>query len=529
MEHQLPNDVINYEIIPKLKETDLVLLKRAFPSLDKIVEEIIRSRALSQSTVVQQKQFNIYNSISSPQLSPSSGSIVAYIDNFGSVLKVLSSVGGSVIAETPLDVFFHIDGITINNEENIIIVSSRTGINIFKLDRILSNNQSISLTKVFSMFLHPVIQVIPGNVGHPELVSSQIICDVDSNGLSVAAAKISCAFKTGTDINVYLRIDTVLGNIITDRNENLINLNLHGLKYMENKVQNDEFISISREMIIHGPECRSLFLQSNLLLRLGKAQIILNPFRIFFPPTSDSNFALLVNPSANYNGPWSKSIKHNQNYPIIKSTVAPVRGTFTISWKIPGGICVQRMSASNGNVKSSLAFPIPNGSEVLDILESSDGQTCTIMFGFKTGNRDRIVGWVVGDIENGGIINVSLQQQNFVTDSLTHSIGPDTNFYKSYDINKDGQLISAVVAGNSDETTKIVVVFQTATGEIVAVTKTWAMEHLNGDPLWRLGNFSNQTFRVSFSKNVSNQLHLYSKAGHVFWIGTKKLGPPKDS
>lgn len=531
MDEHFPTDIIYHEIFPKLRETDLILVSRAYPNFRPVIEQVLKSRISSQSSIVQQKQFNFHNSFSFPQLSPYSGSIVAYVDNVASTLRVLSSDDGHVLAETPLDIFIEIESLTFNSSENSIIALSRYGFSAFKFEKTVTNNEiNASLKKVVSASFNPINRVIPENLGHPDFFSSGVICDVNNDGSLFAVAKISRAIKSDLEIKAYIRIDTVSGSSMQESNVDMVNVNFHSLPYFDNNVQYDNIIFTAREMIGCEPECRSLFLQSNLLLLLGEAQIILDPLRIYFPPTSESNFALLVNPSTADFGPWSRIVTDDEKYSVFKSSVAPVSGAFTIVWNVPRGVYVQRMCARFGSVKHSLSIPIPRGSKTLDFLESADGRTCVVLFGIRRGSSNNIYGWVVSDIEQKGMFTVTMRQQNFVSDSLTHSIGPSTDFFRIYDINNDGQLISAVATGNRHETTKKVVVFSAATGEIVTVTDTWPMEHLNGEPQWNehinlnLGNEANKTYRVVFSRNVSNQLDLTSTAGNISWIGTKKLG-----
>lgn len=531
MENHILHDVIESKIFPKLPGTDLVLMKKAFPELGSVITKILESRQKSLSSLRQTYAFTVNDVSPSPQLSPSTGTLMAYRDQEGARLVLCSLFDGTQLADVFLDLPEPTRHIKFNRAENFVTLIKNCGVAMYKIVKDTQQSQqsisNVSLKKFISVYFDPSYKTFPQISGNPDVFSTMFMSEISSK--SYAIIRFSHAVISGAECDAIIRLDIVIGDVDNEIQPDQIDLYFNSSQFTEHQIVSDHvsitFMDRPDPNFSGSPQCSTLFLRSTRLQLLDKAEILLDPLRVHFPSNDQTPFCLLVNPSLADNGPWSKLITGTGEKILFKSQLSPSQKSISVAWDCAGTVLFERIDAKNGTLNNSLTLPIPKGNHVLEVLESPDGRLCSALYGKVFGKRAHVFGWSTGDINQKGVITVNPDHQLKTPNAKTDRIGPITYLHENFGISSDGQLVSAIIGCNSEENGKILVIFHAATGEIVSIDDAYPPDYMNDNMLLNGDNVTNtRSFTASFSKQVSDRIAITTRVGNRYWIGTKTFG-----
>lgn len=530
MKWKLPVDTLVDEIITRLMPTDLILLSKAHPQLNPIIQHLVyiwQHRIPPPFSIQHDVMLDLH--LVPPTISPYTPSLVALCNDHSRTLQILDLASPAITAVMPLPSIATIVTLSFAHRDRLLLSVNEDGFDLYQLVKeTVSGNRStgpvVSLVRRIAFFFD-----VPPNCGsyrppgQPPIECGAVITAECSRMSTIAAAHI-IAHHDATYGRV-LKITTVV--LIT---EGTITESIPRPSYItvqheaRMKVHNPNNTDDSHiALVLHAtPAPPSNTFQATIAAREHPAatnmttvllklsvpfpitsdiELSSDPLRLLFPPGAISEDGILLNPTQGHGGPWTIRIPlctapDQTDLLFCVRFAAPGRTQITVVRVDGCRVCIARRDTRTGSVLSSVRVSIAEPYEVVGVLDSEDGRFVTVVSGRdRHGHSCVVTGWYVIDVSNGGCVHANRHPHPYVhtgsdlgdgttcSDNTAATSSDEGRFDNSFVTSSDGQLL-AFLRRSEHDGTHDVLVYAAATGEVVDVVRSPARADLPLDTEW---------------------------------------------
>lgn len=468
MQDKISSDVACIDIFPKLRTLDLMLLSEAFPNLASEAEHKAKSRLDGYTKLKSVKECSFMQE-TPPIVSPATASFIVRWDATDCDLQIRDTEFGDIIVQKNVERATEPLALQLSDDERHLFLHREGSVSVFELKKsIVDGKLSIDIDTPFHLFInnvHPYENYDPDRV---ELASSFILSGVTMDS-TWTIVRVGYCFGPLKGNTATIKIDCVTHDVEnTDPVDGYYNFDYQ--YFVDVDIPEDDIMKgVTRVMDPRnpdGPACTTVTLESVKYPKTTFAEVSFKPLRILFPPESARLDAVLVNPTSENGGPWAMTIPDTNVDDVLKVTLSPSREMVTVGTEEDDGFWIRRYRVSDGMLVQDVFVSLPENERAVAMAESRDDRICAVMYGLPAASAMILHGWVVVDMCEGGTITVE-SKQGEQSEELCVVVEKYKPLNKDVVMSEDGQIMSAVVRRGDEEYTQQLILFNTATGDVV--------------------------------------------------------------
>lgn len=482
MEARLTQDIVRSEVLPQVPSTDLLQVSKAYPHLMPEAKHIIESRQHKFRRGVAKDECGFTHLKSRPLISPT-GTFVVLWDLTDRMLQLRDTKRGNLITERQIPLGSEIEYFQMTDDEKYIFVNREESVTVVELEKSYVNGQlTIRMESKFHIVLrlvHPYENYDPDRVF---LAATHFISGVTEDG-TWTMVRVGYCFAAPDERNATLKIDWLTGDMKKHRRdvEKQVHYNYEFHTHFE-APEGDiikDVTEVEDPTCEDYPPCTTITIKTVLFPRVALAEASLKPVRVVFPPEAARQGAILVNPTMEDGGPWTKTIHDTEGGNIFETRLSPSKTMITVVRKENGGVWIERYRVTDASFVQKIFMALPEDEEPVALLESRDERICLMMYGTYDSLVVDTRGWVVGDIHRGGVVTVPFDQR--VQRTPGSSSGEIRKYSRNLDLTEDGQFITAIHWKGVSVPIHRLDVIDVATGEILNTLETGPRNDIEGD------------------------------------------------